>query len=70
MEFDDKETLMTSGEAAKYLRVHWMTVSRWCKDGVVPAAKIGKNWRIKKADLEKWFRGKVKTNGRYYQEIS
>ncbi|MCX5750821.1 MAG: helix-turn-helix domain-containing protein [Candidatus Saganbacteria bacterium] len=55
---------MTTKEAADYFRVHWMTISKWCKDGVIPAAKIGKNWRIKKEDLDKWFKGKVKTNGK------
>ena len=70
MEIEEKEQLLTTREAAGYLRIHWMTVSRWCKDGLMPAARIGKNWRIKKSDLDKWYKGKVKSNGRQDQAVS
>jgi len=73
MEKQENTVFMTTKEAAAYFRVHWMTISKWCKEGSIPAAKVGKNWRIKQEDLDKWFKGKVKTNGKsakYLPEIS
>jgi excisionase family DNA binding protein len=67
METAENTVFLTTKEAASYLRVHWMTLSKWCKEGSMPAAKIGKNWRIKKDDLDKWFKGKVKINGKTAQ---
>lgn len=43
---------LTAQEAADYLRVHVATVLRWCKAGKLPAFRIGREWRIREADLE------------------
>ena len=38
--------LLTVKEAATYLRVSRVTAWRWCQDGVIPAFRIGRCWRI------------------------
>ena len=61
------EEVLTVDEVARYLRVHPMTVQRWCRSGDLPAAKIGRAYRIKKSDLEAWWaqhapRGETREN--------
>lgn len=43
--------LMTVREVADYFRVSRVTVWRWCQDGVIPAFRIGRTWRIRYDDL-------------------
>ena len=43
--------LMTVREVADYFRVSRVTVWRWCQDGVIPAFRIGRTWRIRYGDL-------------------
>ncbi len=47
----DPNHLLTVQEVADYLRVSRVTVWRWCKHGVIPAFRIGRTWRINRADL-------------------
>ena len=47
------ETMNTS-EAAAYLRLHPRTLERKARKGLVPAAKTGRKWLFRKADLDKW----------------
>jgi len=49
------DDVLTVDEVARYLRVHPMTVQRWCRTGDLPAAKIGRAYRIKKAELDQWW---------------
>ncbi len=49
------EEVLTVDEVARYLRVHPMTVQRWCRSGDLPAAKIGRAYRIKRGDLDRWW---------------
>ena len=43
--------LLTAEEAAVHLRVSRMTVWRWCKQGLIPAFRVGRRWRIHQDDL-------------------
>jgi excisionase family DNA binding protein len=47
------ETL-TPIEAGLYLNLHVRTIHRLAKNGLIPAMKVGRRWRFKKAVLEKW----------------
>ena len=38
-------------EVANMLKVAYLTVYRWIKNGKIPAIKAGKQYRIKKEDL-------------------
>ena len=46
-----KNELLTVKEVATYLRVGRVTVWRWCKDGTIPAYRVGRNWRIPRDDF-------------------
>lgn len=43
--------ILTVKEVAVYLRVSRVTVWRWCQQGVIPASRLGRNWRIRRDDL-------------------
>ncbi len=43
--------LLTVQEVADFLRVGRVTVWRWCKDGTIPACRVGRNWRIPRNDF-------------------
>ena len=55
--------LYTVREVAAILKVLSVTVQRLCASGELPAAKIGKSWRVEAADLEKWLAGKKESGG-------
>lgn len=46
--------IMTLSEVAKYLGLHVMTVYKLTREGRVPAAKIGGQWRFKRDILDGW----------------
>lgn len=50
----------TIEEVAEMLKVVYLTVYRWIQDGKLKAYKAGKQYRIKKEDLD-YFLNKVKT---------
>ena len=39
-------------ETADLLKLHHNTIRRGIKSGAIPAVQIGRQWRIKKADLD------------------
>ena len=43
--------LLTVKEAATYLRVSRVTAWRWCQQGIIPAFRIGRSWRIRRDSL-------------------
>ena len=49
-----KSNIMTLREVAKYLGLHVMTVYKLTREGRVPAAKIGGQWRFKRDVLDEW----------------
>lgn len=49
--------VMTIEEAAAYLRVHPQTIRRRLKDGTLPGAQIGRTWRVRRADLDRFLAG-------------
>ena len=52
----DRE-LLTRVEAAAYLRVHPRTVGRLLRAGSLPGVKVGRQWRLRKADLDAYRAG-------------
>ena len=56
--------LLTVAEVAGVLRVSNMTVYRLIKAGELPALRIGKNYRIRRDDLDEYLaRGAVRADG-------
>jgi excisionase family DNA binding protein len=46
--------VLTVGELAQYLRVHKSTIYRLAKKGLLPAFKIGSDWRFNTEAIEQW----------------
>lgn len=44
--------LLTCEEAATHLRLHPRTVGRMLQEGRLPGVKVGRQWRIRRVDLE------------------
>lgn len=45
---------LTLGEVLRYLRVNARTAYRLIRTGELPASRIGRQWRIRRSDLEQW----------------
>jgi excisionase family DNA binding protein len=39
---------------AEYLRVHPSTIYRLVKQGLLPAFKVGSDWRFNREDIQRW----------------
>lgn len=46
--------VMTSVEAAQYLKMHVKTICRLAKEGKIPARKVGSEWRFLRSVLDGW----------------
>lgn len=46
--------LLTVKEVAEMLGMHEVTIRDKCREGEIPAIKMGKYWRVKEDDLNKW----------------
>ena len=53
------DDIMTLKEVAKYLGLHVMTVYKLTREGRVPAAKIGGQWRFKRNVLDEWLESQM-----------
>ncbi len=53
---DERPSIMTVNELAKYLRLHEQTVYKMAKEGRLPAYKVGSRWRFKKDTIDSWLR--------------
>ncbi len=53
---------LTAEEAAAYLRVSQHTIWRWCKQGRLPAFRIGREWRILRSGLDELIEALVAAN--------
>ena len=51
-----ESTVLTVGETAAYLKVHYKTVYALIRSGRLKAAKVGRQHRIKKEDIEEYLR--------------
>lgn len=49
-----EEPLLTVGEVAQLMRVSNMTVYRLIKSGQLPAIRVGKNYRLRRKDVERY----------------
>jgi excisionase family DNA binding protein len=71
----DTPEIMTLEQAATWLQLHPVSLRRLAADGMVPGAKVGKEWRFSRkaliefvGDPESWQRHK--TSGSEHQEES
>ena len=56
------DPIMTVEEIAEYLSLHPLTVRRLARDGEIPAFKVGRQWRVKRALLDKWIADQTAQN--------
>ena len=54
-----QEQIMTLREVAKYLGLHARTVYKLTREGRMPAAKIGGQWRFKRDVLDQWLEAQM-----------
>lgn len=45
---------LTLAEAAARLRISNHTVYKMCRNGEIPARRVGRQWRIRVSDLDDW----------------
>lgn len=48
------EGFLTTEEVLDYLQVNLRTVYRLIKGGKIPAVRVGRQWRFRKADIDSW----------------
>jgi excisionase family DNA binding protein len=51
---DNARRLMTTEEVIGYLRVNARTVYRLIQTGDLPAVRVGRQWRVRRGDLDGW----------------
>ena len=53
------DEIMTVADVAEYLKMKPQTIYKWLQDGMIPAAKLGKEWRFKKSVIDAWLDKKM-----------
>jgi excisionase family DNA binding protein len=53
------DTLLTAAEVADQLRVSTMTIYRLIRSGELPAVRVGRNYRVREADLDAYLESQV-----------
>jgi len=56
-EWNELPLVLTTEEAAQLLRVTVKTIKTMCAEGRLPAAKVGRAWRINRDDVLTFLRG-------------
>jgi excisionase family DNA binding protein len=46
--------MLTTDDVLGYLRINARTVYRLIRTGELPAVRIGRQWRIRRSDLDTW----------------
>jgi excisionase family DNA binding protein len=54
--------ILTAKQVAEYLHIHPLTVHRFAREGVIPAFKIGTDWRFKKKNLDEWIKQRINSH--------
>jgi len=57
-------TYLTTAEVIEYLHVNLRTVYRLLKAGRIPAVRVGRQWRFRRADLDAWLSTERPRQGR------
>ena len=53
--------VMTTAEAAAYLRVHPRTLTRLAQLGQLPCFRMASHWRFLKSELDAWMQAEVRS---------
>lgn len=60
-EMREADELLGTEEVARVLGVGQVTIWRWCREGSLPCAKIGRQWRVRRSALEEFVRRSVRS---------
>jgi excisionase family DNA binding protein len=55
------DEILTTAEAATYLKIHPRTLTRFAKAAELPGFRIGSHWRFLRSELDLWMRSKVRS---------
>jgi excisionase family DNA binding protein len=58
------DVFLTTTEVIEYLQVNLRTVYRLLKAGKLPAVRVGRQWRFRKADVDAWLERQRPAGGR------
>lgn len=61
----ETDVTLSAEQAAEYLHLHLDTVRRLLRRGLLPGRKVGKEWRIRKPDLDAYLSGDRQRGGRH-----
>jgi len=50
----NQDNYISLEEAAEYLDIKPVTLRNWIKKTDIPTRKIGKQWKFKRTELDKW----------------
>jgi excisionase family DNA binding protein len=50
----EMEAFLTTEEVLSYLKITPRTIYRLIRTGELPAVRIGRQWRFRRADLDRW----------------
>jgi Helix-turn-helix domain len=56
------EPPVDSRTASAAIGIHYKTLERLARKGLVPAIKLGRSWQFRLSILSDWFNGKLKSN--------
>ena len=48
------DEILTAEEVCKYLRIPRSSLYKLAKEKKIPAFRVGRHWRFKKAKIEEW----------------
>lgn len=57
---EPKGPMITTQEVAEMVGVCHGTVTRWCRNGQIPASQIGRSWRLDRTEVQRWLAAKRK----------
>jgi excisionase family DNA binding protein len=57
MSFMDNDAVLTTKEAAKYLRISKVTLLKYIRFGRIKAIKAGRGWKIHRSELGRFLNG-------------
>ena len=58
------ESLLDSDEAAGLLKIHPKTLQKMARSGEVSGIRIGKLWRFRASELDRWLQSQVAPGGK------
>ena len=56
------EPPVDSRTASAAIEVHYKTLERLARKGLVPATKLGRSWQFRLSILSDWFNGQLESN--------